>query len=418
MARVQPFAAVVPDPQHAGAVIAPPYDVLSEAQARSIASERRSFVRVTRSEVDLPPGTDAHSDAAYQQARKTLDAFLDDGLVQQLDDATYLFYGQAFTPPTCAPHEGVHRQIGILAAASVAEYDDGRIARHEYTRPDKEDDRTHHMDVLDAQVGLVFLAYRPTDALDAITARVTARDPEWRVTTEDGVEHTLWRATADEVSQIEAAFADIPRLYIADGHHRSAAASRIHADRQDETSAAFLAGLYPSDRLLVMAYNRIVHDLNGLEPDAFLARVREGWTVTPTDSDTPDSKGAFRMFLQGRWYALAPRADVVQVDANDPVATLDVALLQDHLLGPILGIDDPRRSTRITFVGGIHGPDGLVDGVQAIGADADGPAVAFHLFPTSLDELFAVADAGEVMPPKSTWFEPKLREGVAVRLLR
>jgi uncharacterized protein (DUF1015 family) len=416
MARVQPFAAVVPDPAHAQAVIAPPYDVLSEDQARSIAEERRSFVRVTRSEVDLEPGTDPHSDAAYRQARTTLDAFLADGLLRPLDDATYLFYGQAFRPPQ-RPGQ-LHRQVGILAAASVAEYDDGRIAKHEFTRPDKEDDRTHHMDVLDAQVGLVFLAYRPTDALDAITERVTAGEPAWRVTTEDGVEHTLWVAPAAEVPAIEAAFAEIPRLYIADGHHRSAAASRIHAQRQDTASEAFLAGLYPSDRLLVMAYNRIVHDLNGHTEASFLERIREQWAVTPDATDTPTEKGDFRMRLGGRWYALSPRTDVLKVDESDPVATLDVALLQDHLLGPVLGIDDPRRSTRITFVGGIHGAAGLVDGVQAREAGSDGPAVAFHLFPTGLDELFAVADAGEVMPPKSTWFEPKLREGVAVRLLR
>lgn len=398
MADVRPFSALRPRDDLAGRVIAPPYDVLSEAEARAIAENRHSFVRVTRSEVDLPEGTDPHSDEAYRMARKNLDAFVEGGVLIEDRDPTYYFYGQVM---------GSHEQVGILAACSVAEYDDGRIARHELTRPDKEDDRTHHMDVLDAQVGLVFLAYRPTDALRTLTSEITIKTPSWQVKTEDGVIHKLWVAPTSLVERIRNAFDSVPRLYVADGHHRSAAASRIHATRGDEASAHFLAGLYPSDHLQVLAYNRVVKDLNGLGVDAFLAEVAKRFVVRE-GSDTPARRGEFSMYIGGRWATLVARPEI---RSDDPVAGLDVSLLQDHLLGPILGIDDPRRSERITFVGGIRGTLPLTEAVD------HGAGVAFHLFPTSLDELFAVADAGEVMPPKSTWFEPKLREGVAVRRL-
>jgi uncharacterized protein (DUF1015 family) len=399
MADVRPFRALRPRSDLAATVIAPPYDVLSEAQARAIARNRNSFVRVTRSEVDLPEGTDPHSDEAYERARQNLDAFVRDGVLVRDEVPAYYLYGQQM---------GEHVQVGVLAGASVAEYDDGRIARHELTRPDKEDDRTHHMDVLDAQVGLVFLAYRPEPRVDALLDELAAREPEWTVTTEDEVVHRFWVVPTDKVEELRAALGTLDRLYIADGHHRSAAASRIHALRGTERSAHFLAGLYPADRLQVMAYNRVVHDLNGLDPDGFLAAVRERWEVTEGPS-VPERRGEVSMFFADRWWRLTPRPEL---HTDDPVAGLDVSLLQDHLLQPILGIDDPRRSTRITFVGGIHGAAALEAAVRG------GRAVAFHLYPTGLDQLFAVADAGEVMPPKSTWFEPKLREGVVIRELR
>jgi uncharacterized protein (DUF1015 family) len=401
MADVRPFRVVRPDDAVAAAVIAPPYDVLSEDEARRIATERRSFVRVTRSEVDLPAGTDPHSDAAYAQARETLDAFLADGLMVEDPTPSYLLYGQTM---------GDHTQVGILAACSVDEYDRGAIAKHEFTRPDKEDDRTHHMETLDAQVGLVFLTYRPTEALARITAEVTATAPRWRVTTEDDVVHTVWSPTTDQVAAIQTAFADVDKLYIADGHHRSAAASRVYANRKSPQTAHFLAGLYPSDKLQVLAYNRVLDDLNGHSPAAFLAALDQAFDRTPADHGVPAERGEFRMYFQGAWHALVVKDGLV--DTSDPVARLDAAVLQSHLLGPVLGIDDPRRSKRIRFVGGIHGPDALQAAVD------DGAAVAFHLYPTGLDQLFEVADADRVMPPKSTWFEPKLREGVAVRLIR
>jgi uncharacterized protein (DUF1015 family) len=405
MADVRPFRALRPRDELAGAVIAPPYDVLTEDEARAIATERRSFVRITRSEVDLPVGADAHGDAAYRKARENLDAFVRDGILVEDAAPTYYFYGQTMTSPIW----GTHTQVGVVAACSVAEYDDGRIAKHEFTRPDKEDDRTHHMDVLDAQVGLVFLAHRPTAALDALTTEITARPPAWEVTTEDGVVHRLWPAPLDRVDAVRQAFAALPTLYIADGHHRSAAASRIHALRKDDASAWFVAGLYPADRLQVLPYHRVVADLHGHTPDSFVAAVRAaGFEVLDERRDRPARRGEVCVFLTDRWWVLRATAAITTAD---PVRGLDVSLLQDHVLGPILGIDDPRRSERISFVGGIRGTGYLEDRVRA------GAAVAFSLFPTSLDELFAVADAGEVMPPKSTWFEPKLREGVVVRRL-
>jgi len=399
MADVRPFRALRPRADLAADVIAPPYDVLTEAEARTLARNPRSFVRITRSEVDLEPGADPHSDRAYTRARANLDAFVAEGILVEDAQPTYSFYGQTM---------GSHTQVGLLGAASVEEYDRGLIAKHELTRPDKEDDRTHHMDVLDAQVGLVFLAYRPSAALDRITAEVTAARPQWQVTTEDGVVHRLWVAPADSVPHIQQAFAGLRKLYVADGHHRSAAASRIHADRGSETSAHFLAGLYPSDRLLVLSYNRVVVDRRGLSAEGLRDALSETYEVVEEGRDTPRRKSEVAVYVDRKWTTWRVRGSM---KSTDPVAGLDVSVLQDRVLRPHLGIDDPRTSRRITFVGGIRGVAALA---QAVG---DGPGVAFHMFPTSLDELFAVADAGRIMPPKSTWFEPKLREGVAVRRL-
>ncbi len=401
MADVRPFRLVHPRDTDVEAIIAPPYDVITEEEARKLAEEPRSFVHVTRAEVDLPPGTDPHGEAAYRKARENLDAFLDDGLLVQEDRPTYLLYGQQM---------GAHTQVGIIAACSVEEYDRGAIARHELTRPDKEDDRTRHMEVLDAQVGLVFLTYRPTAALARITAEVVARPPRWRVRTEDGVIHTAWLPSPEQVEAIQHAFEEVERLYIADGHHRSAAASRVHAARRSPQTARFLAGLYPADRLQVLAYNRVVRDWGGVEPARFLAAVDERFERSPAMEGRPTERGEIRMYFDGSWHALRVRRGMV--DTDDVVARLDASVLQDLVLGPLLGIEDPRRSPRLRFVGGIAGPEALERAVD------EGAAVAFHLYPTGLDQLFAVADAGRLMPPKSTWFEPKLREGVAVRLLR
>jgi len=332
-------------------------------------------------------------------ARSNLEAMQAEGILIRDEEPRYYLYGQIM---------GDHEQIGVIAAASVDEYDRGDIARHEYTRPDKEDDRTHHMDVIDAQVGLVFLTYTPTEALTAIISELATAEPSWRVTTEDGVVHTLWVVPVERSESLRQAFLEVERLYIADGHHRSAAASRVHARRRSEDSAYFLAGLYPADRLQVMAYNRVVEDLNGASATAFQSAVRERWDVQP-GPPVPGRRGEISMFLDGAWSTLSLKA---HLRSEDPVERLDASALQTHLLGPVLGIEDPRRSTRISFVGGIHGSAALERAVEG------GAAVAFHLYPTGLDQLFDVADAGRVMPPKSTWFEPKLREGVAVRLLR
>ena len=399
MADVRPFHGLRPRDDLAAAVIAPPYDVLTEAEARALGVAPLSFVHVTRSEIDLPPGADPHGEAAYARARVNLEHLVSSGVLVADERPRLYLYGQVM---------GAHRQVGVIGACSVAEYDRGEIRRHEHTRPDKEDDRTRHMEALDAQVGLVFLAHRPHAGLSARIDRLVQSPPCWRVVTGDGVEHALWIVPEDETAPIRAAFAELDALYVADGHHRSAAASRVHARRGDEASAWFLAGLFSSDRLQILAYNRVVHDLNGHDPASFLAALAPRWEVAP-GPQVPTEPGTYAMFLDGRWHALRPRPGVT--DPDDAVARLDVSVLQDHLLGPILGIDDPRRSSRITFVGGIQGPSALEAAVRAQGG------VAFHLVPTTLGQLFDVADAGEVMPPKSTWFEPKLREGVVLRRL-
>ncbi len=399
MADVRPFRAITPRDDLAPRVIAPPYDVLDDAEARALAREPLHFVHVTRAEVDLPPGTDAHGAQAYAQARANLDRFLSDGTLVEDGREAYWLYGLVM---------GDHHQLGVLGAASVAEYDDGRIRKHEFTRPDKEDDRTHHMEVLDAQVGLVFLACRADAALAAFLDDVAASTPRWRLTTEDGVHHALWRVPDARTDELRAILARLDRLYIADGHHRSAAASRVHARRQDEASATFLAGIFPDDRLQILPYNRVVLDLAGHTPASLRASIAERFDLAPSDA-SPPPHGTVKMYLDGAWWALRPRADLPA--PTDPVARLDVSVLQDHLLGPLLGIDDPRRSERIRFVGGIKPASTL-----AAMADAAG-GVAFLLHPTSLGELFDVADADLVMPPKSTWFEPKLREGVVSKRL-
>jgi uncharacterized protein (DUF1015 family) len=399
MADVRPFRALRPRDDIAASVIAPPYDVLTDAEARALAAHADCFVHVTRSEVDLPAGADAHSQAAYDQARANLDALQERGAMVLDREPTYYLYGQKM---------GDHSQVGVVAACSVDEYDCGDIRKHEYTRPDKEDDRTHHMEVLDAQVGLVFLAARPDPTLSEILQQLSSAAPAWRVTTEDDVEHALWPIPQEHVASLRGVLEAIPRLYIADGHHRSAAASRVHANRGAERTAHFLAGIFPADQLQVMAYNRVVNDLNGHTPDAFLEAVRACFDISP-GTPVPTARQTFSMYLGGAWFTLTPKSG--SFNEADPVARLDVAILQDNLLGPILGIEDPRRSERIRFVGGIRGPQALVEAVDT------GAAVAFHMYPTGMDQLFDVADADQVMPPKSTWFEPKLREGVVVRLL-
>ncbi len=400
MSDVRPFRALRPRDDLAGEIIAPPYDVLTEEEARALAVNRKSFVRVTRSEVDLPAGTDAHSDVAYRKAKENLDRFVRDGWLQLDDDETFYLYAQTM---------GDHHQVCVLGGASVAEYDDGRIAKHEFTRPDKEDDRTHHMDVLDAQVGLVFLAYVPTPALKTLMDEGQKQPAAWRVRTEDGVVHELRPQPASTAARWRAAFAEVPRLYVCDGHHRSAAASRIHKQRASDLSAHFLVGMFPADHLKILAYNRVVKDLDGHTSEALLSAIRGiGWTVTPGGPPAPAARGSISMYLAGSWYTLAPAA---AHRSDDPVKGLDVSVLQDRVLGPLLGIDDPRRSKRVDFVGGIRGTEALTAAVDAKGG------VAFSLVATSIEQLFAVADAGDVMPPKSTWFEPKLREGVVIRLL-
>lgn len=370
-----------------------------------------SFLHISRPEIDLAPGTDPHEAAVYAKGKENFARLLAAGILQR-DPAPYYYIYRLI--------QGGHKQTGVVAAASVAAYESGRIRRHEHTRPDKEDDRVHQITALNAQTGPVFLVYRHRAAVDALVAEAAAAAPEVDVTADDGVRHLLWVVRErTRIEALERAFEDIPRLYIADGHHRAAAAARVAATRRganpgqagDAPYAYFLAVVFPDDQVRILDYNRVVRDLNGLAPQAFLARLDAAFTVQPSVQPVrPACAGEFGMYLEGRWYRLVIRPQ--RVPAGDPVKRLDVSLLQDHLLGPVLGIGDPRRDARIDFVGGSRGLEELERRV-----DSGEMAVAFSLYPTSLEDLMAVADAGLVMPPKSTWFEPKLADGLVSHVL-
>jgi len=405
MAEIRPFLGVRPLDALAEQIIAPPYDVLSEDEARAIAGPNpKSFLHVTRPEVDLEEGSDAHGPQAHAKASQNLKAFQDQGWLIQDEQPCFYLYTQTWKGRT---------QTGLMAACSVQEYDTGRIKRHELTRPDKEQDRVDNMQALDAQPGLVFLAYRDTsETVRQAIKLASALSPVWSVTTDDTVTHSLTVINnANLVEQLGQAFKGVEALYIADGHHRSAAASRVSADRGGSgTSGWFLAGLFPDSELEVLAYNRVVRDLNGHTPAAFMKALSEHFMVTPTSNARPQRRGRWTMYIAGQWFELAAKEGVV--DESDPVGRLDVAVLQDRILGPLLGIDNPRTDQRIQFVGGIRGHKALSKRV-----DRGDAMVAFHMYPTGMDQLFDVADADQLMPPKSTWFEPKLRGGVVLHTI-
>jgi uncharacterized protein (DUF1015 family) len=412
MPLVKPFTGLRPVAGRAADVVAPPYDVVSEAEARALAQGRPySFLHISRPEIDLPPGTDPYAPQVYAKAAENLAAMVGKGVLAR--DPEPSFYAYRLTM-------GRHVQTGLVGAASVTAYDADRIKKHELTRPVKEDDRVRQIEALNAQTGPVFLVYRKDDAIDGELARVTASPPEVDVSARDGVRHELWRiGDAATVGRLTAAFDALPALYVADGHHRSAAASRVCAARRagnprhtgEEAYNYFLAVIFPHDQMQILDYNRLVKDLNGLDPDAFLEIVQRMFSVERApEAVRPSRAGEFGMYLDGQWFRLV--IDPARVPHDDPVARLDVSLLQDALLGPVLGIGDPRRDERIDFVGGIRGLDELQARV-----DSGSWRVAFAMFPTTMEMLMAVADAGEMMPPKSTWFEPKLADGLVSHVL-
>jgi uncharacterized protein (DUF1015 family) len=408
MSRIRPFRALRPPVDRAAAVAAVPYDVVDTAEAAALAEGNPlSFLHVSRPEIDLPPGTDLHSDEVYAKARENLDRLVETcPLVTDEIPSLYLYRLRM----------GEHEQTGLVACCSIDEYDADLIKKHERTRRDKEDDRTRHLLTLGAQTGLVFLTYRGRDEIDAAAAEVVAGEPLYDFVAADGIAHTLWRVPEPE--RFVEAFERVPALYVADGHHRSASASRARAALRDENPSHtgeedynfVLAVVFPGDQLRILPYNRAVKDLAGRTPEAFLAAVAERFEVTPGASSSPE-RGAFAMYFGGRWYGLRPPAGAV--DERDPIASLDVSVLQDRLLAPVLGVEDPRTDTRIDFVGGIRGTDELERLV-----DSGRAAVAFSLHPTTVEDLMRIADAGEIMPPKSTWFEPKLRDGLVCHKIR
>lgn len=411
MSLIRPFAALRPAPGRAQEVIAPPYDVLDTEEARALAAGRPwSFLHISKPEIDLPVGTDPYAPEVYAKAAENLRAMLDAGVL--LRDPAPAYYVYRLTM-------GAHVQTGVVAAASVAEYDANRIRRHEFTRPEKEDDRVRQIEALNAQTGPVLLACPDSAELESLLDRASASTPDADAVSESGVRHTLWKMRDEEtMARLTRLVEAMPALYIADGHHRSAAASRVCAARRaanaahtgEEAYNYFLAVIFPARQMRIYDYNRVIADLNGLSASAFLQRLAQAFTIEPTSAAVrPQRPGEFGMYLERRWYRLNLHPDRIPMD---PVARLDVSLLQDHLIAPVLGIVDPRRDKRIDFVGGIRGLTELERRV-----DSGEMAVAFSLYPTRMADLFAVADANRVMPPKSTWFEPKLADGLASHML-
>lgn len=412
MATVRPFTGVRPPPELAAKVAARPYDVLSSEEARAEAAGNPvSFLHVGKPEIDLPPDVSLYDDRVYRKGKENLDRMIADGVLRADPHPCLYLYSQTM---------GAHTQYGIVGCASVAEYLDNTIKKHELTRKDKEDDRTNHVRVTNAHSGPIFLTYHARPSIDAITAQVAGEPPAYDFTAGDGIRHRFWViARKETIEGLTQEFARVPSLYVADGHHRSAAAARVGKERADanphhrgdEEYNYFLAVLFPHNQLRIMDYNRVVRDLNGRTPEEFLAAIGGTFSVTGTGAKfRPSRKGEYGLYMGGAWYALEAPADLLAT--TDPVERLDVALLQTHILGPLLGIDDPRTSKRIDFVGGIRGLKELERRV-----DSGEMAAAFALTPTSIEELLAIADAGKVMPPKSTWFEPKLRDGVVVHFL-
>jgi uncharacterized protein (DUF1015 family) len=403
---LQPFPGLRPAPGRAAEVIAPPYDVVDTDEARRLVAGRpHSFLHISRAEVDLPEGTDPYDPQVYARARRNLDTLREHGVLRQ--DPTPCYYAYRL-------ELGGRRQTGLVAGASVAAYQTGRIKKHELTRPAKEDDRVRQIAALDAQTGPVFLAHRADPTLRDLLARAcddTA--PEVDVTAADGVRHRLWVISGPEaIAALTAAADTLPALYIADGHHRAAAAARVATERGQAAAGRFLAVTFPHDELTILPYNRVVQDLGALDRDGLLARIAERFDVTPTQAPVQPADGAeLGLYCDGHWWRLALREQYLPA-TTDPVARLAVSLLHEHLVAPLLGITDPRRDTRIDFIGGSRGLEGLVAPV-----DAGRMRLALSLPPTGIEELFAVADAGDIMPPKSTWFEPKLADGLVSLML-
>lgn len=407
MPLIRPFTGLLPAPEFASKIAAPPYDVLDSREARArAAGNPMSFLHVSKAEIDLPPEVDAHSAQVYAKARENLDALIARGALRR--DAQPGLYVYRLS-------HGSHHQTGLVAAASVRAYDAQRIRRHELTRPDKEDDRVHHMEALNAQTGPVLVAYPAQAHIDAMLREVTMVPAPIDLVADTGVRHELWPAHETAwCAAMTAAFEALPALYIADGHHRSAAASRVAAARRggagSDSHEYFLVVAFPHHEMRILDYNRVVADLNGLSESAFIEGLSRAFEIEPASAPvTPGRRGEFGLYLRGAWHRLRVRSGYVPAD---PVARLDVSVLSDQVLSPLLGIHDPRRDQRIDFIGGIRGIAALQQRV-----DSGAAAVAFSLFPTSMEDLMGVADAGLIMPPKSTWFEPKLADGLVCHVL-
>lgn len=411
MAVVKPFAAVRPDQENAAQVAALPYDVYNRKEAcEAVKGNPLSFLNIDRAETQFPDDVDMYADCVYEKARELLDARMADGTFIQDEAPCYYIYQLTMDGRS---------QTGIVACSSIEDYVNQVVKKHENTREEKELDRIRHVDVTNAQTGPIFLAYRAVEKLNRLVHGVCLGTPVYDFISDDGIGHKVWKVAAPGlVKEIEESFTKVPATYIADGHHRAASAVKVGLKRREEHPEGrndapynyFLSVLFPDEQLMIMPYNRVVKDLNGLTADEFLARIGESFQVEEQGhiAYSPEKKGSFGMYLDGRWYRLEAKPELLN---DDPVKGLDVSLLQDYLLGPVLGIGDPRTDKRIDFIGGIRG---LKELERRVKGDM---AVAFSMYPTSIQELLAVADAGLLMPPKSTWFEPKLRSGLFIHKL-
>ncbi len=407
MATIKPFKAYRPCEAYVSQIAALPYDVYNRAEAECVVKANpNSFLAIDRAETSFPAEVDTYDARVYAKAKELLDLWISQGKFIQEEQACYYIYEQVMDGRS---------QKGIVACASIDDYANNVIKKHENTRADKELDRIRHVDTCSAQTGPIFLAYRSCDRINEIVTEVVSGKAVYDFTSDDGIIHRVWVINnEDMVSELQQLFSDMNAIYIADGHHRCASAVKVGMKRREENPAFtgdeefnfFLSVLFPSEELAIMDYNRVVKDLNGLSTEAFLNRISQDFEVEEKDSQVkPQEKGQFGMFLEGKWYLLNAKEEL---KSSDAVKGLDVSILQDYLLGPVLGIGDPKTDKRIDFVGGIRGLSELERRV-----DTD-MKVAFSMYPTSIYELFGVADADLLMPPKSTWFEPKLRSGLFI----
>jgi uncharacterized protein (DUF1015 family) len=407
MALVLPFKAVRPQQKFVSQVAALPYDVMTREEAqKAVSGNVLSFMHVEKSEIDVPDQTKSDDDLIYQTAKRNFVQMQEKEILLQDKSPCFYVYQQQM---------GGRAQTGIVGLMSAAEYDAGKIKKHELTRKDKEEDRINHVSTVNAQTGPVFISYRERQDMNKIVDKIKAGVPEYDFTADDGVIHTVWVVTdAKQIEEIKKEFSEIDALYIADGHHRAAAAAtvaRVRRGQNKSTDAvneyeSVLAVFFPHTQLRVMDYNRAVKDLNGLTPEKFIEKISSCFTVSKNFTvRSPQRLHDFGMYLGGEWYQITIKKGMY--NESDPVASLDAAILQEHLLDPVLGIKDPRVDERIKFIGGIRGMDELEKLVNK-----EGFAVAFSLYPTTMEQIINVADAGAIMPPKSTWFEPKLRSGI------
>jgi uncharacterized protein (DUF1015 family) len=404
VAAIKPFRALRPAKDKVKQVSSVPYDVVYESEVHDYITENPlSFLRITRPEEQAQLAGIENA----EMAKRNLDEFVASGILIPDSEPSYYIYRLT---------AGDHTQTGIVACCSIDEYESGLIKKHEKTRPDKVADRTHHMLTVRAQTGLIFLAYRGTETINAIVDRITGTEPLYDFVSADGVGQTVWRAPSND--EITKAFSEVPSLYIADGHHRAESASLARKELRDrnpehngtENYNFVMAGLFPAEQLEIMAYNRVVDDLEDLSDADIIARISESFIVTETDRCRPETHGEICMYLGGKWYDL--QFAVAYFREPDPIERLDVSILQHYVLEPVLGVADPRTDERIGFVGGIRGTKELEKIV-----DSGEARVAFSLYPTTMEDLFAVSDMGEIMPPKSTWFEPKLKDGLFVHVI-